>query len=90
MLHIYNRENLVTSILATIAGAVSMLVIIAQFSEIFGGMSNDRDLQHGINGLLVVAGVMPIISMIIHMAISRSREYEPTKLVPVTKVLVNL
>ena len=90
MLHIYNREILVTIILATIAGAVWILVIIAQFSEIFGGMSNDRDLLHGINGLLAVAGVMPIISMIIHMEISRSREYQPTKLLPVTKVLVNL
>ena len=65
------------SIVATIAGAISMLAMIAQFSAIFGGMSGDRNRGGGnIIGLLIVAIVMPFAAMLIRMAISRAREFQ--------------
>ena len=74
--HIGNRDTLIMTIVATIAGAVSMLAMIAQFSAIFGGMSNERGKGDGIVGLIIVAVVMPLVAMIIRMAISRTREYQ--------------
>jgi heat shock protein HtpX len=77
MAHVGNRDTLIMSIVATIAGAVSMLAMIAQFSAIFGGMSGDRDRGgNNIVGLLVVAIVMPIAATIIRLAISRAREFQ--------------
>ena len=64
------------TIVATIAGAVSMLAMIAQFSAIFGGMSNERERGNGVLGLIIAAVVMPLVAMIIRMAISRTREYQ--------------
>ena len=76
MAHVGNRDTLIMTMVATIAGAISMLAMIAQFSAIFGGMGGDRGRGQGIIGLLVVAIVMPIVAMIIRMAISRTREYQ--------------
>ena len=77
MAHVGNRDSLIMSIVATIAGAISMLAMIAQFSAIFGGMSGDRNRGGGnIIGLLVVAIVMPIAATLIRMAISRAREFQ--------------
>ena len=77
MAHVGNRDTLIMSIVATIAGAISMLAMIAQFSAIFGGMSGDRNRGGGnIVGLLVVAIVMPIAATLIRMAISRAREFQ--------------
>ena len=74
--HIGNRDTLIMTIVATIAGAVSMLAMIAQFSAIFGGMSNERERGNGVLGLIIAAVVMPLVAMIIRMAISRTREYQ--------------
>ena len=76
MAHVGNRDTLIMTMVATIAGAISMLAMIAQFSAIFGGMGGGRDRGQGIIGLLVVAIVMPIVAMIIRMAISRTREFQ--------------
>ena len=76
MAHVGNRDTLIMAVVATIAGAISMLALIAQFSAIFGGFGGGRDRGQNIIGLLVVAIVMPIVATIIRMAISRAREYQ--------------
>lgn len=75
--HIKNKDMLVGSIAATLAGAIVMLANMAQWAAIFGGVSRDDDEggSGGIIGLIVMAILAPIAASIIQMAISRSREY---------------
>lgn len=75
--HIKNRDTLISTVAATIAGAVTMLAHMAQFAAIFGGMGGRDDEEGGSNplALLVMAIVAPIAAMILQLAISRSREY---------------
>jgi heat shock protein HtpX len=75
--HIKNKDMLVGSIAATLAGAIVMLANMAQWAAIFGGVSRDDDEggAGGIVGLIVMAILAPIAATIIQMAISRSREY---------------
>lgn len=74
--HVRNRDILIGSVAATIAGAVFMLSYIARFAALFTGYRGSRDRGGGIIGLLVVTIVAPIAAMLIQMAISRSREYQ--------------
>jgi heat shock protein HtpX len=71
--HIKNRDTLISTIAATIAGIISYVAMFARFGAIFGGM-NDRD-GNGLIELLVLSIVTPLMAMLIQMAISRSREY---------------
>ena len=74
--HIKNRDMLIGSIAATLAGAIVMLANMAQWAAIFGGASRDNDEEGcGIVGLIFMAILAPIAATIIQMAISRSREY---------------
>jgi heat shock protein HtpX len=73
--HIKNRDILISSIAATIAGAVAMLASFARWGAIFGGFGGRDDREGGIIGLIAMAIVAPIVAMIIQMAVSRSREY---------------
>lgn len=72
--HIKNRDILTASVVATIAGAISMLAFMARWTAIFGGYGRDNNRGGGL-GLLVAAIVAPIAAMLIQLAISRSREY---------------
>ena len=74
--HVGNRDTLIMAVVATIAGAISMLAMIAQFSAIFGGFGGGRDRGGSIIGLLVVAIVMPLAAGLVRAAISRTREYQ--------------
>jgi len=77
--HVKNRDILISSVAAVIAGAISQLAHIAQFAMIFGGMGRDRDDDDGGGGLLgglALLIVGPIAAMLIQMAISRSREFQ--------------
>ena len=67
--HIKNRDTLIMTITATIAGAISML---ANFAMFFG---NNRNNPLGIVGVLITIIVAPFAAMIVQMAISRTREY---------------
>ena len=69
--HVRNRDTLIMTITATIAGAVAML---ANFAMFFGGGRNNNPL--GVIGVLVAAIVAPLAAMLVQMAISRTREYE--------------
>lgn len=73
--HIKNRDILIGSIAATMAGAVMILGSMARWFAFFGGGSSDDDDGGGIIGLIVMAVLAPLAAMIIQMAISRSREY---------------
>lgn len=75
--HVNNRDILVSTIAATLAGAISYLAQMAQWAMIFGG-GRDRDEEGGggnIFGLIVMMVVAPLAAMLIQMAVSRSREY---------------
>lgn len=75
--HIKNRDMLISSIAATLAGAIVMLANMAQWAAILGGGSRDRDNEGGgIVGLLATAIFAPLAATLIQMAISRSREYD--------------
>jgi heat shock protein HtpX len=76
MAHVGNRDTLIMAMVATIAGAISMLAFMAQISAIFGGMRGDRGGGGNIIGLLVIAIIMPLAASIIRLAISRAREYQ--------------
>ncbi len=76
MAHVGNRDTLIMAVVATIAGAISMLAMIAQFSAIFGGFGGGRDRGGSIIGLLGVAIVMPLAAGLVRAAISRTREYQ--------------
>ena len=72
--HVKHRDTLISAVAATIAGAILVLVRIAQFSAFFG-FGGDDDEGGGLIGLLFFIIVGPIAALIIQMAISRSREY---------------
>ncbi|GAB4109126.1 MAG: zinc metalloprotease HtpX [Roseiflexaceae bacterium] len=78
--HIKHRDTLISSIAATVGGAITMLAEMAQWALLFAGLggSSDEDDGGGLAGLagsLVLIIVAPIAAMLIQMAISRSREY---------------
>ncbi|MFQ5867451.1 MAG: zinc metalloprotease HtpX [bacterium] len=73
--HVRNRDILIQTVAATIAGAVMILAFIARWAVIFRGYGSREDKGGGAIGLLVAAIVAPVAAMIIQMAISRSREY---------------
>lgn len=73
--HIKNRDILISSIAATMAGAISYLATMAQWAMIFGGRSDD-DEGGGLIGSLAMMIVAPLAAMLIQFAISRSREYQ--------------
>ena len=76
MAHVGNRDTLIMAMVATIAGAISMLAMFAQISAIFGGMGGRRGGGGNIIGLLLVAFVMPLAAGVVRAAISRTREYQ--------------
>ncbi len=76
MSHVRNRDILVSSIAATLAGAIMILAHMAQWAAIFGGgRSSDGDRGGGVVALIVTAILAPVAATLIQLAISRSREY---------------
>jgi len=75
--HVKNRDILITSIAATIAGAITMVAHMLQFAAFFGGLGGRNNDGEGTNPIAALAMIIlaPIAAMIIQMAVSRSREY---------------
>ncbi len=71
--HVKNRDILIGTIAATIAGAISYLAYMAQWAMIFGGSDDDEGGNPFAAIVMMIVG--PIAAMLIQMAISRSREY---------------
>src|SRR5438270_5608949 len=75
--HVRNRDILISSVAATLAGAVTMLARMGYYAELFGygGGSDSRDRRGGaLTGLLMLI-LAPFAAMLIQLAVSRSREY---------------
>ncbi len=75
--HVKNRDILIGSIAATMAGAVMLLANMARFSAMFGGgrQRNEEGGGGGVLGTILLSILAPLAAMMIQMAISRSREY---------------
>lgn len=73
--HVQNRDTLISTLAATIAGALSMLANMAMWGMMLGGRSSSND--RGGNPLVALAGILlaPLAASLIQMAISRSREF---------------
>lgn len=74
--HIKHRDILTGTIVATIAGAISMLAQMAHWAMLFGGGRRDDDDGGNPIAAIVMIIVAPIAAMLVQMAISRTREYE--------------
>jgi heat shock protein HtpX len=72
--HIKNRDILVSSVAATIAGAISAIVNVLQLSFLFGGV-DDEDSPLGLAGTLAAMLLAPMAAMLLHLGVSRQREY---------------
>jgi len=74
--HVRNRDILISSIAATLAGAITYLGHIARWGMIFGGYGGDRDDRRG-GGIAAILMIFlaPFAAMLIQLAVSRSREY---------------
>jgi len=72
--HVKNRDILVSTIAAAVAGAIAYIANMLQFTAIFGGGSSDDDDPNPI-AALALAIVAPIAAMLIQNTVSRSREY---------------
>jgi heat shock protein HtpX len=73
--HVRNRDILISTIAATVAGAISYMAQMAQWAMIFGGGRRDDNEGGSPVAAIVMMIVAPIAAMLIQMAISRSREY---------------
>jgi heat shock protein HtpX len=75
--HVKNRDILISSVAATLAGAITVLARMAWWAGMFGGYGSDREERRGGGlGALLMMILAPIAAMLIQMAISRSREYQ--------------
>lgn len=77
--HVKNRDTLIMTTTAAIAGAIMMLANIARWAAIFGGGSRNRRDGANIFGLIAISIIAPIAALIVQLAISRSREYSADK-----------
>jgi heat shock protein HtpX len=75
--HVKNRDILISTIVAVLAGAITLLAQIGQFGLFWGGGRDDEgDNPLGLVGVLLFVILGPIAALLIQLAVSRSREYE--------------
>lgn len=77
--HVKNRDTLISTIVATIAGVITMIAQIAQWAAIFGGRTGDDEDGGGLGGILefvFLAVLAPIAATLIQLGISRVREFQ--------------
>lgn len=73
--HIKNRDVLIATIVATIAGAITFIARMAQWAALLGGRNRERGNPFALIGYLLMAILAPLAAFLVQMAISRSREY---------------
>ena len=73
--HIVNRDILISTIVASVAGLISTIGHIAQWSAIFGGFSNEDDDESNIITLILTVIIAPITATLVQLSISRTREF---------------
>jgi heat shock protein HtpX len=74
--HVLNRDILISTVAATIAGAISMLANMAQWGLMFGGSRDEEGRSTNPIALILTIILAPLAAMLIQMAVSRSREYQ--------------
>src|SRR5437762_3748700 len=77
--HVRNRDILISSVVAVLAGTITLIANVAQWGLMFGGYSGRDDREQGAGGALVgllMIILAPIAALLIQLAVSRSREYE--------------
>ena len=74
--HVRNHDILINTMVATVAGAITMIAWMLQWSLIFGGGRRDRNNPLGMIAMLATIILAPLAATLIRLAISRSREYE--------------
>jgi heat shock protein HtpX len=75
--HVRNRDILISSVVAVLAGAITLLAQLGQFGMFFGGGRDDEQQNPlGLIGVLLFVVLGPLAAVLIQLAISRSREYE--------------
>ena len=76
--HVSNRDVLISTIAATLAGAITYLAHMAQWAAMFGGGRSGDDDEGGSNpfALILMAVLAPIAAMLVQMAVSRAREFQ--------------
>jgi len=73
--HVLNRDTLISTVAATLAGAISFVARLAYWVPIGGGRSSDDEGRSPLGGLLMLI-LAPLAAMLIQLAVSRSREYD--------------
>src|SRR5713226_8126918 len=76
--HVKNRDVLIATIAATLAGAITYLAHMMQWAAIFGGgrASDDDERGGSAIGMLFMAIIAPIAALLVQLAVSRAREYQ--------------
>jgi heat shock protein HtpX len=74
--HVGNRDVLISTIAATLAGAITYLAHMAQWSMMFGGHRDDEEGGTNPFAAILLAVLAPLAAMLVQMAVSRSREYQ--------------
>ncbi len=74
--HVINRDTLLQTVAATLAGAIMFLAYQMRWFGVFAGGHDDNDNRGGVLGMIVMAILAPLAATLIQMAISRSREYK--------------
>lgn len=74
--HVKNRDVLIATIAATLAGAITYLAHMAQWAAIFGGRRDEEEEGGGAFAAIFMAILAPIAALLIQMAVSRAREFQ--------------
>jgi len=74
--HVKNRDVMISTLAATLAGAITYLAHMAQWSAMFGGRRDDDEGGSNPIAMIAMAIVAPIAAMLVQMAVSRAREYQ--------------
>lgn len=74
--HVRNYDILITSIAATLAGAITWIAHIGQWAMIFGGYGDSRERRGGGLGALLMIFIAPIAALLIQLGLSRQREFQ--------------
>jgi heat shock protein HtpX len=74
--HVKNRDVLISTIAATLAGAITYLAHMAQWGAMFGGRRDDDEGGSNPLAMILLAILAPIAAMLVQMAVSRSREFQ--------------